>query len=372
MRHLIKIAFVILNLLVGAALASSAIVTWLSAIDHPRLVIISMTAPVWIVLAAALLIFDFFFLRKWCIWQAICFGISLPLVFDIMPVNIPRGSVPERAKKGSWTLLNYNIVSYYDITGKYPGGINPAVSYILNSDADVVVLPEADDKIDRKGTCFTDSQMDSLKQRYPYRLAGSDITLMSKFPAKTIDLPGFPKQLYNRTKAESKAGAYELDINGKKTVIIGVHLQSLGLTRSDKNLYKEFTRGEGLTSKTELKEARKDLIGKVSKANLLRGLAINDICRFIDGLPKDVNVVVCGDFNDSPGCYSLRKLESIGLREVYPMVGHGYMYTYYKDRLFFQIDHVLFRGDLRPWSLKCDKLHSSDHFPNFTTFIEDN
>lgn len=357
--------------MVGIALVACAITSSLNAIEHPRLVITAMSAPVWIFAGAALLVCDFFLLRRWCIWMSGCFAIALPLVFTITPLNIPRGEVPKKFKAGEWNLLSYNVCNFFDVTGKYPGKVNPGVSYILRTNADVVFLAEGQYTMPIKATRFTEAQMDSLRAVYPYILVGSDVTLLSKFPAETLTLDAFPNQLYNRTRAESKVGGYLLDIHGKKTVLIGVHLQSLGLTSSDKKVYKDFTRGEGFASRSDLREAERDIVGKISRANLYRAYAINAVIKFINGLPEDYNLIVCGDFNDTPGCYSLRQLQTVGLREVYPLVGNGYMHTFYKDRLFFQIDHVLFRGNIRPWSMTRDRIRSSDHYPLLTTFIED-
>ena len=70
---------------------------------------------------------------------------------------------------------------------------------------------------------------------------------------------------------------------------------------------------------------------------------------------------------------TLKRLESIGMvhREVYPEVGMGYMSTYNRNRFWFRIDHVLYRGNLRPVSMERGKTASSDHYPLLTTFVFD-
>lgn len=368
MRHIFKILLLLINLFVGAALAFTAIVGTLDPEYHPALVIATMTFPAWAVIALVILLVDFFYMRSGCIWIAFCFIFSLPLALTVMPLNIPRGKIPERYENVSWTLLSYNVYQFFDFTNEYPDKKNPAVEYILQTDADVAILAEGRWLNVLKNNYITPETLDSLHRKYPYLIVGQDITLMSKFPAEVIELDNFPNQLYGKSHAHSKVGAFMVDIHGVKTAIFGIHLKSLGLTRSDKDAYEDFTRGQGFTSSSEIAFAKNDIIGKIADANIERAVQVNAMIEEINKLDCE-NVIVTGDFNDTPGCYALNALEKIGLREVYPLVGNGYMNTYNRDRLLFQIDHVLFRGAFRPWSIRRGNLKSSDHYPLVVTFI---
>ena len=369
LRRFFKILLIGINIFIGCGLAFCALVTHLDAQSFPRLVIAAMSFPVWVPPTLLLLVIDFFFLRKWCLWISACAAVALPMIFTVLPLNIPRDNVPDAFKKDSWTLLSYNIVNYNDMTMRYPGGINPILTYILKTDADVVVLPEGRDLKVFKPTKIGEVQLDSIYQRYPHIIIGTDITLMSKFPAREIELNDFPEQLYEHNRGQSKVGCYIVNIHGKETAIFGVHMKSLGLTRNDKNLYEDFTKGEGITSREEIKEDKNDIITKVAIANYERARGADALAEAIASLDYP-NTIVCGDFNDTPGCYTLQRLEKLGLREVYPLVGIGYMYTFNRDRLLFQIDHILFKGAFRPWSIRREDINISDHYPLITTFIE--
>lgn len=367
MKRFFKFILIVINIIVGTGLALSALSGLLNAAEHPRLVIAAMSFPIWAVLAIIVLLTDFFYLRAFCVFMAVCFGISLPMCFTVLPLNFERGKVPECLEDESWTLLSYNVANFQDLTGKYRNDINPTLTYILAVDPDVAVLAEGRWLTRVPSFHLEKPQLDSIYERFPYVIVGRDVTLLSKFPADTLHLYNFPNQLYNHSLAQSKVGGFVLDIHGKKTAIFGLHLKSLGLTSEDKNLYEEMTKGE-VTSRSELAEIKNDVIAKIARANAQRAEHVNALIEDIDSLKFD-NVIVCGDFNDTPGCYSLRRLEDIGLREVYPLVGNGYMLTYNKDRLYFQIDHVLFKGDMRPWSIRRGNLRVSDHYPLLTTFI---
>ena len=370
MKHLLKLLLVIANIGVGAALVISALSTLFDAQEHPRIVIAAMSFPVWVPPAVAILILDFFAMRKWCLWMAICIGCSLPMIFTVYPVNIKRGAVPEELQPKSWTLLSYNISQFIDVRSEKRDTTYETLKYILDKDADVVVLVEAAGNLKNPKLNIKHAFVEILRERYPYVLLNTDIALLSKFPADTVQLAEFPLQQYKNSSGNSKAGCWIVDIHGEKTAIFGLHLKSLGLTDDDKFLYEEFTRGEGLTSRAEISEAKNDLIGKVAKANQIRAEQMQPLLDAINEIGVS-NVIVCGDFNDTPGCYALTKLEEDGFREVYPLVGNGYMNTFNRSRLLFQIDHILFRGSMRPWAIERGDLKTSDHYPLFATFIQD-
>lgn len=370
MRKLLKILLILINVAGGAALAFTALAGELNPQSHPVTVIATMTFPAWVLIAFVILLADFFFLRKWCVFMAACFAVSLPLAFTVLPVNFDRGEVPEELSRQEWTLLSYNISNYKDLTNEYPGDVNPSLTYILKTDADVVVLPEGRYLTPGAQFHIAQPQLDSIHERYPNIIIGQDITLLSKFPAREVHLNSFPRQAYLGEKGHSKAACFMVDIHNVPTAIFGVHMKSLGLTSDDKMLYKDFTRGQGITSRSEISEAKNDIISKIAAANVERAAQIDALILEIDSI-NCPNTIVCGDFNDTPGCYSLNMLGKAGFREVYPLVGNGYMFTYNRDRLLFQIDHVLFRGKMRPWSQIRGNLKISDHYSLLTTFIPD-
>lgn len=368
MKKLLKILLAFCNIACVAAMLSTAYAATLNAGEHPRFVIASMSFPVWLWGALLLLVLDFFMLRRWCLLISASVAISLPLALNVMPLNIKGGQPPAAAQSQAWTLMSYNVSNFQDLTGSYAGDINPAISFILKEKPDVAVLPEGRWLTVVPSFHLFEKQLDSIYNEYPTVIVGMDITLLSKFPAKEVPLKSFPNQQFGKSSAHSKAGCFIVDIFGHPTAIVGVHLKSLGLTREDKNIYEDFTRGEGLTSRSELTEARIDIIGKISNANIERARQIDALINDIDTLDIE-NIIVCGDFNDTPGCYSLRQLVDDGFREVYPLVGNGYTYTYNSDRLLFRIDHILTRGYWRPWSLERGNLRTSDHYPLTVTFI---
>lgn len=331
----------------------------------PRLAIASMTFPAWGILAAVMLIVDFFVVKKWCVGLACAVAVSLPMVYAVFPLNITPGDVPERLRKDSWVLLTYNTTGFQDLTDKYPGDENATVRYILGQQADVVVLQETDTLCPMEPLRITEEQIERLRTQYPYIFIGADVTLLSRFPGEVIDVCGMKNQGIDRA---GRFGCWVLDIHGRKVAIFGVHLKSIGLTLEDKALYRNITTVRGVPDRAEMSNVKTELIGKLALANSVRPKQTRRIINTIDSLGIE-DVIVCGDFNDTPGCYSLRLLSDAGLREAYPVVGRGYMSTFNRNRFYFKIDHVLVCGYYRPWSLHRGDLMSSDHYPLTVTFV---
>lgn len=367
MSRLFKIIIGFINIIAGLGVVLSAVAgSLLDATEFPQIVIITMSFPIWAVTILPVMIINFFWSRKWCLWMAVCTAAALPMVFNVFPLNIPRGEVPDRLKDQAWTLLCYNTLNFNDLTGTYPGNRNPTVDYILERDADVVVLEEAYYLRNNPVTLITDSILAEVNAKYPYIFIGMDIAMLSKFPARVIPLSTFPNQIYEGIKPGSLVGAYSVDIHGKRTAIIDVHLSSLSLMENDKELFEDFTKG--IVKDGELKAMKQGILDKIIYANRMRAIHTRGLIKEIQRLGYD-NVIVCGDFNDTPGSYPLRCLRDIGMTEVYPLVGNGYMNTFHADMMLVRIDHVLFKGDMLPWNMIRDKVPYSDHYPLYTTFV---
>ena len=361
------------NISVGLAMIISAFAGAVDSELFPVVAIAGMTYPVWVPLMLLAGIADALWMRRWAIWVGIVFALTLSMTVKTLPVNIPRGPVPKTLKADSWTLMSYNVAAFMDVTDlKSPVSPNPTLNYILFHSPDVVILQEVETLPTAGSYGVTQAQVDSLNATYPTILLGHgkghDITLFSKFPAERLSdieqifsAPTYP--------GNQRIGVFRLTIDGQAVLLIGVHLQSIGLTTDDKELYGELTRGEGITNREEIKAAKTDLLSKLAEANAIRGKQAKIIADAIDSLDIE-NVIVAGDFNDVPGCFAYRQLEQSGLRAVYPQVGSGYKMTFNADRFYFMIDHIFVKGNFVPWSIKRGDLKTSDHYPQLVTFVK--
>jgi len=282
-------------------------------------------------------------------------------VLEYAPINIPKPMPSaEQLRDSSFTLLEYNALHFRKYDQDYgTDTINRTVSYILRQDPDVACIPELLVLRANPNIRLTQLQVDSLLDRYPYHCidtAGNSV--LSKFPLRPIRL----------TVPDSFNGdlaAYRMYIHGVKFTLFAVHMTSIGLSNDDKELFQALT---GLNAIGEFEKVRHQLIGKLSVAYRYRAQQARILRDFID-CQGEGNVIVAGDFNDVPGCYALRTIMGDDFKSVYSEVGSGPAITYYGNRFYFRIDHILYRGDLRPLWVRIDYEKLSDHYPMMTQFL---
>ncbi len=327
-----------------------------------------MLLPVLTPVAIVLFVADAMWWRRATLILGIGLAVAMPSIVEVFPVG--TGAFVETSRPGpapcEFVLMSYNCAGFMDVSGEYPEGRNPAIKLILDEDADVVALQETYELGALSGFKVRSSDVDSLHMRYPYIIEDTRhrMTLLSKYPARLLEIA--PR--YEGTVPD-EISAFALTVGGREMTLFSVHLRSIGLTTKDKELYGDITRLEGNDegSRKMIGEVHRNLISKVAQAAASRSAQIRRLEDDIRRLGAH-NIIVCGDFNDVPGCYAINSLNSLGLREVFPAVGQGYMATFNRDRLYFTIDHVLWRGDLHPLTMWRLKTYSSDHFPLFTHF----
>lgn len=323
-----------------------------------------MTFPAWVAALTLVTIFDALWCRKALLISLIAFIPSAPAIWNFFPLNIFTPSESKYAGCPKFTLLTWNVLNFMPQDTVYPDGLNPTLSFILKTDADICCLQEASGFIPiRKYIKIPGSQIDSISKRYPYvLLCERSQMVLSKYPAKVIPTG------YKSIKANEIA-AVRVTVDGTDITIFNVHLESFDLDSDDISLYSDITGGErrDMSLRNNLSEIRSQLLYKIQQAAENRERNAERLGSYITRLGGP-NAIVTGDFNDVPGCYTLRRLADYDFHEVYPAVGFGPRITYNANRFYFRIDHTLWRGDLEPLSMTRPSTRSSDHYPQITTF----
>ncbi len=325
-----------------------------------------MTLPAWLILMTVFTILDLLWCRRILPLCVLVYIACAAGIWEFMPLNLRRPSLDKAAEHRQFTFLTYKITNFTDLTDRYPGDINPTISNILKINADVVNLQEAVVLTPAKKIRLGQAQIDSLHRAYPYIIMyGKSQMLMSKYPAEAIHI-GDPE------KNQGEIAVFRLNIEGEKVTLFDVHLKSYHLTDGDKELFKDVTdikkdvdNEKGI--KSTITDVKSQLLSKVQSAAEYRERDARRLGRLIEryGGP---NVIVAGDFNDVPGCFTLRHLADFNLRQVYSDIGFGPMITFNRDRFYFRIDHVLYRGDLKPLRMRRGSSLASDHYPLLVRF----
>ncbi|MBE6305752.1 MAG: hypothetical protein E7082_07570 [Bacteroidales bacterium] len=321
--------------------------------------IVGMTFPLWYVLCVVLLIVN---LIKWnWKWVTIAPAMALIIAFKgwltFWPINFGNNEVLPDEESRAFKVLSYNIVSFVDEEKKSTRTFNRTMHYILHSDADIVALFEYENQ-GKLSKFVPQTQIDSLNRLYPYFAKGGLGTVMySKRPILHI-IP--PKNIHSRGSME----AFRTNVCDRPITVFAVHLESIGLDDKDKKLYRDLTDDDKDISYSQV---RTQLIDKLYYAFRNRSKQAKMLRSYVEQLGGDA--VVCGDFNDVPGCRTIRILEEAGLRDAYYEVGNGACRTFNAPRFPFRIDHVLWRGDFEARNIERGDVASSDHFPMLTTFV---
>ena len=334
-----------------------------------------LTMPVWLTLWFIITILDALWCRKALVFCILAFIACAHAIWEYFPLNVLPPSEKKYSACPKFTLLTYNVSAFKDLQDVYPGDVNPCVSYIIRSNADIVCLQETDVTLTGTYAPFriTASQIDSINSIYPYRLIyGGYLTLLSKYPAESIHTPPVNEDSNSRW-SRYPIGVFRINIEGLPVTLFNVHLRSYGLSARDKALYKNIAEGKEIAEAAEVsmtesyREIKNQIYHKVQDAAEKRAFEANVLGNYIEHFGGP-NVIVAGDFNDVPGCYTLRRLDDYDLRQVYPEVGFGPLITFNADLFYFRIDHILYRGNLVPLSVSCGSLKCSDHYPLMATF----
>lgn len=363
-HKLVTILIATVNSLAAIGLVVSAYAGAVNPLYHDLASVVAMTFPFWLI--GALLCFAVTVFIRWkaALPSLAGIAVAMPMILDFSPFHLPKSAGDDMT---TFTLMSYNVLGFKDQDDNYPGDVNPTISYILSRDADIVCLQEVSSLNPSSAFHITPAQIDSLHKQYPYVFLGSiGEAILSKFPVEPVNLD----YKYADTSGAADMAAFRVTVKGRKITIFDIHLQSFSLVYSDREMYMKLTKLEA--DKQQSKRMLKHLINKIRSVAPQRILDTHQLISYIRkyGGP---DVTVCGDFNDIPGCYSLRMLAGEKLKEVYPRVGFGPMITYNSERFYFRIDHILYRGCLEPIDMSRGKIKSSDHYPIVATFaIPDN
>lgn len=353
-----------LNVMVGLLTILSA---YGGMVDPEKMVfasIFAMLLPAFLAGGISLLVLDLLFWRRLIPVIILSWLLALPPLLEYTPLNIIPKKLTAEEKSRTFTLLTYNVLHFWDFRGNVSNETeNMTVDYILSTDADIVSLQEAESI--KGAEKVTAKQLREVNKRYPYQYknVSKQLSLLSKYPVKRLDLK-LPECL------REHVACFRLDVMGDTIHLFNVHLESIGLSPKDKELYMQlYDAKPDRDVKEEITEVKSQLIGKLAEAFRQRAIQAHALRDVIDSVGD--NVIVAGDFNDIPGCYSLRTIAGDDFRNAFTERGFGPTITYHGDRFYFRIDHVLYRGNFDAVRIRRARIPSSDHYPLLTTFLID-
>ena len=357
----ISLTLAIINIFISVFMIVAAYSGYINPLENAKFAVLGMLFPILLILAVLMMMFWIFFKQwKYSLISLFTIVACWGPVYTYCPLNLFSKEVSGEQKENSFTLLTYNIMNYCLYNDEGSDDHNQTVQYIIDSNPDIACLQECYGLVPPKAANVAAWQLDTLKCRYKYiKIDTRDIAIFSKYP--------FEKTVEEVPKLDGcGVGAYRVNINGRYVTVINVHLESIGLTTNDKELYMELTALDADT-KEKLKDVRSQLLWKLTGAFRNRARQAMAIREFINKL--DGEIIVCGDFNDVPDSYSYRTIKG-DMKDAYVECGFGPLITYHANRFYFKIDQIFYSGNmLDAVKIKCVKNPSSDHYPLLVDFV---
>ena len=326
--------------------------------------VLGLTFPVALVVVISLLVISLL-MRCWktAVGLLLAVLVSWPTLRVTVPMNVSHAAGDTTR---TFSLVTFNVSGFSNVQGV--ADEMATIHYILDSNADFVLLQEATLECpDLFKSRHVAPVKDEVDRKYPYHAHGyHDLMILSRYPY-AVHTDTTLRTTYQDDSYHYYAKAYDLQLpEGRQLRIINVHLQSIGLTDGDRMVYRNLTRLDSINSRKQMRQVRSSLYAKLAGAYRRRSHEAALVRKMIDS--SDSNVILCGDFNDTPASYSYLTMCGDDMKDVFAQRGRGYKHTFNRDKMLFEIDHVLYRGNLNAVSIRRDKKGASDHYPLLATF----
>jgi len=300
------------------------------------------------------------------ILAVVAIAAAWPSVMVVCPLHMFPPKVKQDEELLQFKVMTFNAQYFIHDEQEYWKNDNQAADYLLNSDADVILVQEGDIGKYLEQMPSMKDKYAALKSKYPYRTDDKPhrISMLSRYPfsvvGEDIDEESPDPDVY--------AVYYKMKIKGRDLYIANVHLQSIMLSKDDKEFFKEYTAPHDMKKKIDERgKFRRDLLSKLKLAFLRRADQVDMVRTRIAEMGE--NVMVCGDFNDTPCSYAYRTVRGMDLSDAYQECSFGPEITYHENRFLFRIDHILYRGDLRAVNMVRPDVKISDHYPLIATMV---
>ena len=272
--------------------------------------------------------------------------LSWPTLRLISPVNF--GHSKADPDKTHLKVMTMNVTQFNWSKGEPP---SKNMRYILDEDADIVVIQEGLLYYSYEGLVTVKPMLQELYKKYPYRKKQYfDVGILSKYPFEEVKSP---------VLAQDTLGyfikAWDVDAPGGNLRVVSMHLSSLRFTGNDSQLIESMNTPSGRKNRIRSVAQKLD-VGFRSHARQAKAMR-----QLLDETPGDV--LVMGDMNDTPGSFAYRTVCGEDLRDAWADTGLGPVYTFHDHHMYVKIDHILYRGDMKVLSCRCDKKGESDHYP---------
>lgn len=266
----------------------------------------------------------------------------------------------EKIENGDIKVLSYNV-KFFIGDGKNTPKENAEkiITFLEEQNADIICLQEG--RLRKNSVFNLRKTVDNLNSISHYQYARSSMTYglitMTRYPIVNMGEIRFEK-------SNNMAIYCDVLIHKDTLRLLNVHLQSYNIDTNEYSIVDSL----GITQEKDLKVMR-EVGGKFKNAFKLRAEQVKEIRKYIDESPY--NVIVCGDFNDTPVSYAYQKLRG-DLTDAFVNSGKGVGRTYIGKLPSFRIDNIFHSGAYESYNFQTYDFRMSDHLPISCELVKNN
>lgn len=329
--------------------------------------------PLALIANVGMLVFCTLFCRKAMIIPILGLLAAYGPVTLYCPINRPQAPEPDEItlKVISYNTLNMGLVWPVRQEGEaYTGDISEIqhekceemLNYLADSGADILCLQEVSE-----GAYETEKAKEILQSVFTYADSvhssqpgnASRLWIYSRYPIVR-------KQEIKYLSQGNMSCAFWVNINGRETIIVNNHLETMGITIEEREEFSSIMHGERKESE-DIKGASRTIFGKILEASKVRAPQAEAVASFVR-MHKDTPLILCGDFNDIPQSYTHHVIAA-ELTDCFQAAAFGPNYTFSRYGMRVRIDNILCSTHFTPLSCAVDaSISLSDHYPVRCTF----
>lgn len=263
------------------------------------------------------------------------------------PINYPSP-----APKDCIRVLSYNTYGYGNRATDAQGR-NVVGEYIKHSGADIVCVQEGGFGPGHKFDSLMVDICDRGRMQWDtINIRDNIFTVFSRYPILSK----------RRICADGLNGAVEFRLllgPGDTLRVVNCHLMSMHLNPEDRQKYVNLVR----TNDDDPESSSRMLLSKISQAAVARARQADRVAAYLDSV-RGRNVLLCGDFNDSPISYTHHRICAAGLTDAHTSSGCGLGRSFNRDAIVVRIDNIMHSDHWQAYDCHVDQsITASDHYP---------
>lgn len=351
-RRWLRRILLVLNILVGLGLWLCCLSTRFEPYDWPMFSLLGLAFPVFL-LADILFTIPWLIVnyrRAWVPWAILlpCLGYAL----DYCPISLNSQAPEDCIKILSWNTGNFGS-HYQAAEGEEKTGKDLTTEYIRNSNADIICLQESG-IWDAAITEFT-NDMDSLGYHNDRYLG---CYLYTRFPILESDTLRYDTHTENGVRGNGSKW-YKLLVGKDTILLVNNHLESNRLREEVKNQYVETL---DKPDYVQIKKSGRTIGSQLMYSTSLRGHQADSLVMLAKRF-KNLPIIMCGDFNDTPISYTYQRVNRI-LKSAFRESGNGIGISFNERGFWVRIDHLFISRHWKSYNTQIDNsINASDHYP---------